>query len=136
MKKNWNWYRISSLAICLAFILTLVLTAIPTPAQAKDKLVDLKDMDDKASYSAYIRDGRIFITLENFQAKHVFKVKARDAAKFKAWTTIGKVKVPKKTKVMAVFAVPKSLQKSMYIGVCLKEQTTDQLVCKNVLNAP
>lgn len=136
MKKTWNWYRISSLAICLAFILALVVAVIPAPALAKDKLVPITEVDEDATYTAYARGGRIFITLDKFSAKHVFKVKVREPAKVKAWTTLGTVKVVKKTKVTAVFAVPASLKKSMYIGVCLKEQTTDHLVCLNVVNQP
>ena len=91
--------------------------------------------DNKANYSAKVVGKNVYITMSNFSKKQAYYVKVRDGTSWiGGWEKIGTVKVPKKTTVSKRFTLPQDLKGAIYIDVCLKNATTDSLVCRTVLH--
>ena len=91
--------------------------------------------DSNASYSAKVVGKNVYITMSNYSKKQAYYVKVRDGtAWIGGWEKIGTVKVPKKTTVSKRFTLPQDLKGAIYIDVCLKNATTDSLVCRTVLH--
>lgn len=93
--------------------------------------------DSKASFTAQVGGRRVTVNLSDFTKKQVFFVKVRDAAQnVGGWTKIGTFRIPKSTTSSKVFQLPDSLRSKLYIDVCLKNASTDELICRTVLNTP
>jgi LysM repeat protein len=91
--------------------------------------------DSKASYTAKVVGKNVYITLSNFSKKQAYYVKVRDGTSWiGGWNKIGTVKVPKKTSVTKRYTLPEDLKGAIYIDVCVKNATTDSLVCRTVMH--
>ncbi len=91
--------------------------------------------DKKASFSAQVGNRKVTVNLSSFTKKQVFFVKVRDAAQnFGGWTKIGTFRVPKSTTASKSYQLPDALRNKLYIDVCLKNASTDELICRTVLN--
>lgn len=91
--------------------------------------------DGKASYTAQAAGRKITINTSNFSKKQVFYVKVRDAdQKIGGWTKIGTLRLPKNTTKSQTFTLPDSLRNKMYLDVCLKNASTDELICRTILH--
>lgn len=119
--------RIGLLSISLLLVLALLAVAIPQKTQAAT--------EDTGSFTASIQNGKIVVSLSGFTNKHVMLVKVRDATQgVGGWKNLGKLKIAKNASLSKNFAIPKSLATTMYLNVCVKDQSTDTLTCKAVLN--
>jgi LysM repeat protein len=78
----------------------------------------------------------ITITLSGLSVKKAgFNVRARNAQTgVGGWIRLGHFKAKKNTSYKIVYSIPKELMKVLYIQVCLKNVTTDELACKIVVH--
>ena len=78
---------------------------------------------------------RIQITASGFLEKNVFYVKVRDGSVgVGGWYKIGTFKINKNKKVTETYSLPNELSRALYITVCLKNATTDELICRTVVH--
>lgn len=68
-----------------------------------------------------------------YRYKYAVKVRAGDTG-IGGWYNVGTLKLPKKTTINAVYALPKDLRTVSPITVCLKNQSTDNLICRTVIH--
>ena len=91
--------------------------------------------DNKASFSAQVGGRKVTVNLSNFTKKQVFFVKVRDANQnVGGWTKVGTFRLPKNTTGSKTYQLPDSLRNKLYIDVCIKNASTDELICRTVLN--
>jgi LysM repeat protein len=91
--------------------------------------------DKYANLHVSIFGGRISFSLSRFYQEHVYLVKVRDpAVGIKGWSKVGYIRIKKTTSASAVFEVPKSLRYIPNLWVCLKDQTTNELICRLAFN--
>ena len=91
--------------------------------------------DSKASFTSQVGNRKVTVNLSSFTKKQVFFVKVRDASQnFGGWTKIGTFRVPKNTTASKSYQLPDALRNKLYIDVCLKNASTDELICRTVLN--
>jgi LysM repeat protein len=93
-------------------------------------------VDSKVKLSVVAAGDRIFITITNTDDKSAYYAKVRDASVGAGgFHKLGEIKVSKKNEsVKATFNVPKTIQNSLYLNVCVKNATSDKLNCKTVVN--
>jgi hypothetical protein len=91
--------------------------------------------DSDATYSLTISGGRIFISLSKFSQNYVYLVKARGAnVGAGGWYNLGRIQVSRNQDFSTSFTVPNDLRDVQFISVCLKDQSTDELICRNAAN--
>jgi len=91
--------------------------------------------DEDLSFSVSVIGGNVTIKASGASVRSVFKVKARPGSTgVGGWLVLGNFKVPKKTAVTGVFSLPKDLRTVSPITVCLKNVTTDELICRTVVH--
>jgi hypothetical protein len=91
--------------------------------------------DSKASYSAEVVGRKVTINTSNFSKKQVFFVKVRDANQnIGGWLKVGTLRLPKNTAKTQTYPLPDGLRDKLYIDVCLKNASTDELICRKVLH--
>ncbi len=91
--------------------------------------------DRYASLLISIFAGRISLSLSRFYQEHVYLVKVRDpAVGINGWSKIGYIKIKNTTSLNAELEVPQSLRHLPQLWVCLKDQTTNELICRLALN--
>jgi LysM repeat protein len=77
------------------------------------------------------------ISVKAYSSKYAYKygikVRAGDTG-VGGWYKVGNLRVPKKTTVTGVYALPKDLKTVSPITVCLKNQSTDNLICRTVIH--
>lgn len=79
-------------------------------------------------------NNRLTITASNTSARRAFYVRVRDASvSTGGWYKIGSFKVPKNSVVTRSYSLPSKLSSATHLQVCLKEASTDQVVCAVVL---
>jgi LysM repeat protein len=106
-----------------------------SPATGGGTSTFIPDTDKNAKISVYISGGRIFLNLSKFSISHVYLVKVRDAqVGIGGWEKLEKVKIKKTTTYDLVLKVPKDLQDSLFLSVCLKDLSSDELICRNAIN--
>ena len=89
----------------------------------------------KAVLTAYMDKFRLHVILSGVSRKGVFVVKVRDAyLDAGGYTKLGNLKIEKNEKVSQVYPLPKSLYDAGFLDVCLKNSSTDELVCRTILN--
>ena len=67
--------------------------------------------------------------------KAVFIVRTRDATiGIGGWQNLGRLKGKKSTTTKGIFIIPKQLIKTLYLQVCLKNSSTDELTCRTVVH--
>lgn len=99
--------------------------------------VDEDDEDTATSmtFSLTVAGGRAYVTINKLTGRTVFLVKARSAeVGVGGWKKLGSLRAGKNEKVTVVYSLPASLRDSLYINVCLKNTTTDALICRSALN--
>ena len=75
----------------------------------------------------------IKITASDFSNTGNYYVKVRDiTAGPGAWYKIGKMKVPANKEVIANYQLPSALRSAIVMQVCLKNGTSNDVICKNV----
>jgi len=92
--------------------------------------------DSNASFSAQVIGNKITITGAGFKNKQVFNLKVRDADQNAGgWLKVGLFKIPKKTTKTQSYPLPSALRDNLYLDICLKNASTDELICRTVLHA-
>jgi LysM repeat protein len=67
--------------------------------------------------------------------RSVFIVRVRDArVGVGGFYKLGRMKAKKSSTNKATFAIPKGLSKTLYLQVCVKNSTTDEMICRTVLH--
>jgi len=88
-----------------------------------------------AIFTAGVVGNKVTVNGSNFPKKASFFVKVRDGnARIGGWEKLGTFNIPKKTNKQQTYTLPKDLKGSIYIDVCLKNASTDELVCRKVLH--
>lgn len=78
----------------------------------------------------HTKDGFVLRGLD-FLKKSTYLVKVDDASTPEVvWVKLNKFKTGDKTSFTLRFQLPKELRNATYLNICLKNQITDQLVCK------
>jgi hypothetical protein len=128
MKTKRNINRVFLLLACLTFVAVIVAAALPQSALAAPK------PDDQLTFSARIDQGKLYLTINPYHDKAKFQLKLRNPQAAQKWFSLGPIKIVKNTGQTFVRPLPKALADKFYIQVCLKNQKTDRLNCKSVLN--
>ena len=78
----------------------------------------------------------ISVTVSGLDVKKaVFNVRIRNASTgVGGWVKLGRLKAVKKKTTKMVFSVPAEFRSTLYIQVCLKNMTTDELDCRTVVH--
>lgn len=99
---------------------------------------DLDSLDAPTfTLAARVAAGSVTLTIPKLSENEAFVVKVRDGqTTIGGFTKIGRIKGKKANSVTANFSLPKSLRSKMYIQVCVKNQTSDELICRTVVNLP
>ena len=99
---------------------------------------DDKDDEDATEfrYSVIATHNAISITVSGLNVKKaVFNVRVRNASTgVGGWVKLGRLKAEKKKTTKMVFSVPAEFRSTLYLSVCLKNMTTDELTCKTVIH--
>lgn len=75
----------------------------------------------------------IQITAAGFPNKGSYTVKVRDVTLSAGdWYKLGKLSIKKNTSSKGDYILPKALKGAIYLEVCIKNGTTDHVVCKTV----
>jgi hypothetical protein len=91
--------------------------------------------EPNARITLNISGGRITLSTSKFAANHGYVLRARNGnTGVGGWVRLGAIAVKKNSSQTFAFNVPPSLRTATIITVCLKDQTTDELVCRNAVN--
>ena len=97
--------------------------------------VDFPDGERNAVIQISITGGRVSIHTDNFNDDHVYLVKVRPADQgVGGWSKLGTIDVDEDRNQNFSFNVPNSLDDEAFLSVCLKDQATDELVCRSAVN--
>jgi hypothetical protein len=109
---------------------------IPAVDEESSKTEVVQPVDEeKANITVNIFGGRIYLSLSKFKSGHVYLVKARDAEiGVGGWQKMDRVKIEKKESYDLSFSVPKALRDVRVLNVCLKDQSSDELICRANFN--
>ena len=79
--------------------------------------------------------NRIKVTASGFSQTSVFYIKVRPSSVFvRGWYKIGQLKVSKNKEASEIYRLPDELLEDLILTVCLKNATTDELLCRTVYN--
>jgi LysM repeat protein len=94
------------------------------------------DDDVEFRYSVSATHSAISITVSGLNIKKAaFNVRVRNASTgVGGWVKLGRLKAEKKETTKMVFSVPAEFRSTLYLSVCLKNLTTDELTCKTVIH--
>lgn len=91
--------------------------------------------ESSAVFSVSISGHRVYTTLSNFNDDHVYLVKVRDSKTgIDGWYNLGRIKIISDSSQSFSFQVPNDLRGTLYLSVCFKDQTTNELVCRHAIN--
>lgn len=91
--------------------------------------------DRYGTMTASIFAGRLSLSLSRFYQDHVYLVKVRDpAVGIGGWSKLGYIRIKDTTSASTVFEIPQSYRHLPQLWVCLKDQGTNELICRTVLN--
>lgn len=91
--------------------------------------------DKKASILVSIAAKRIYLSLSNFTQEHTYLVKVRDVSVgIGGWYKYKEIVVNQDTDLTWRFSVPDDLLHVLYLRVCLKDQYTNELICRLAIN--
>lgn len=94
-----------------------------------------EETGESISYTVTARGSAITVKVTNPPTKRAYYVKVRDVtAGAGSWYKVGTFKVKKSSTNTQVFSIPKDLRSKLYLQVCLKNATTDELTCRTVLH--
>jgi LysM repeat protein len=75
------------------------------------------------------------VTLSNPSHRTVYNIKMRSTnVSIGGWYKLGRIRVLKNATGTALFSVPKDLKGAIWISVCAKNATTDELLCKTIVH--
>jgi LysM repeat protein len=88
----------------------------------------------KATLSVSKYGNFVKVSLYNPSRRTVYNIKMRSArTSIGGWYKLGKIRVLKNATGTALFSVPKDLKGAIWISVCAKNATTDDLLCKTII---
>jgi LysM repeat protein len=91
--------------------------------------------EDNAVISASISGYKITVSTNKFVEDHIYLVKVRDVkVGVGGWTKLGTISVDKKTSQTFSFTEPSDLKQFTHLSVCLKDQVTNELICRTAVN--
>jgi hypothetical protein len=118
----------------IGMILVLVLTLFAAALPQKTLMAATEVYSGPAKMSVWIKNNQIYIRTENFQ-NATYLVKAREGTRsVGGWVKIGTLKTKKGVTQLTNYPLPGSLQKNLYIRVCLKNRLSNQMFCKVAVN--
>lgn len=78
-------------------------------------------------------DFRVYVVASDFREDGVYYVRVRDGdVKSGGWTRIGRMKIEERKLVRGYFDLPLRLKNAETVTICLKNGTTDQVICQTV----
>lgn len=87
----------------------------------------------KGQISVMIIANRVYVTASSFREKGSYYVRVRDPQHKKdGWTKIGMFNIPEKTLTRGYFDLPAKFTSSEKLTLCIKNGTTDQVLCQTV----
>jgi len=87
--------------------------------------------------SAFSKGSKVTVTASGFTTRYLWVVKVKESTgKARGDYKIGRLVIPANKKVTGVYELPQELRNSTYLTVCLKNQTTDDKICKNIVHVP
>jgi LysM repeat protein len=90
---------------------------------------------DDLKMTAKSSGNSISITIKGLSTKTSYYVRVRDGtASVRGWYKIGVMRAKKNTTATMSFSLPKELRNVLYIQVCLKNGTTDELACRTIVH--
>lgn len=100
-----------------------------------DKTDEKVNQADSLKMSAKSTGGSISITIKGISTNTSYIVRVRDGnASVGGWYKLGKLSAKKNTTTTLSFSLPKELRSSLYLQVCLKNATTDELACRIIIH--
>lgn len=97
--------------------------------------VDYPADDPKAKISVSITGKRVYLSLSNFAEDHTYLVKARDVdLGVGGWYKLGTKSIEDKKSYSFAYDLPQKLWNVPVLSVCLKDQTSDELICRTAVN--
>jgi len=102
--------------------------------------IPFKDDKDLANPNVKLKVGithtALTITITGLSDKRsVFIVRVRDArVGIGGYYKLGRLKAKKSSTNKATFSIPKELNKTLYLQVCVKNSTTDEMICRTVIH--
>lgn len=77
----------------------------------------------------------IRLSVDDFSNPHAYLVKARASdSGIGGWTRLGRIQIAKNDAQNFSFSLPDDLRDAARLSVCLKDQTTDELICRTAAN--
>jgi len=109
--------------------------------QVGDRLcIPFKNDEDQANPNVKLKVGithtALTLTITGLSDKRsVFIVRVRDArVGIGGFYKLGRMKAKKSSTNKTTFAIPKELNKTLYLQVCVKNSTTDEMICRTVIH--
>ena len=104
----------------------------PVSGKNSNKTV-VPDSDTSANIQVTVSAGKIYLTLKGFSETHTYLAKVRGLhGGAGGFYRLGYFDVKKNTTQYFSFYVPKELTDEPYLNICIKDQSTDELVCRTV----
>jgi hypothetical protein len=98
-------------------------------------LVVFPEGERSAVIQVSITGGRITVHTDNFNNDHNYLVKVRPSdVGVGGWVKLGTIGVDEDESENFSFNVPNALDDEAFLSVCLKDQASDELVCRAVVN--
>jgi len=106
----------------------------PVSSKNSNKTVVPKS-DKSANLVVNISSGKIYLTLSGFSENHTYLGKVRGLnGGAGGWYRLGYFDVKKNRTQYFSYYLPNALKSDSYVNVCIKDQSTDELVCRIVKN--
>jgi hypothetical protein len=108
---------------------------IPFTGDDTPRFQERPEDDNRAQFRVTISNKRITINLSDFRDEHVYRVKVRDATvSTHGWFTLDKIDVAEDDSQTERYAVPRELRNVVRLQVCLKDQRSNELLCRLAVN--
>ncbi len=102
------------------------------PPKAED---DDTNIADELKMTVKAVGNTVTITVKGLTAKASFYVRARDGnASVGGWHKLGVMRAKKKVTSSTSFILPRELREKLYLQICLKNGTTDEMACRTVVH--
>lgn len=101
----------------------------------KDNDEDTPSAFEKATFTVTVYGDRVLVYIAGLKSKNVFVVKVREVVpKVSEWTKLDVLKVDKNQKISQFYNLPRSMNDSTLISLCLKNASTDEMTCRTVVH--
>jgi hypothetical protein len=133
MNKNQLLSRVGLVSVSLLLVMALLAIALPQRAMAAVS-ADSKP-DPNAVFTTFLKNNRVYINLAAPKEDVKFRVRVKDASRsMPKWYELGTLLTDRKEAKTGIFPLPAALKKTLYIDVCLKNQSSNRLTCKKIFN--